>query len=225
MTAGPSGTPGPTPSRGALSPEGVGGLLAVGVVILAIVALIGPAGSATSGTVSGSPSPAPTSAGSSAGRSPGADASRPPGPTPTPIAWAPEAAALMLADEEVMERRDRLAAVDRDMPTSEIATQLRAMNSALNFSMTVVDRLDRAGAPRALVTDTRQAHQAILDETFDTLDASIQDRGAFVDGAAQVVVLTAELEAVLVRSGRPRACRRRPRRPGPTRPTRPRGSP
>ena len=49
------------------------------------------------------------------------------------------------------------------------------------------------------MTDTRQAHQAILDESLDTLEATIQDRGAFVDGAAQVVVLTADLEAVLVR--------------------------
>jgi hypothetical protein len=204
------GAPTGTGPRLALSPEGLGWLLAAGIVALALIGLLGPGGppggaDATSPPASPSPSASPTSSSAVGPGSPrptlpttGPTPTPTPTPVSTPIAWASEVVGLTAADQSILEVRDRLRSTD-ELPTSEIAARLRAMNSSLQFALTVVERLERAGAPPEVVDPIRSAHIVLLDANLETAGVSVQDRRAHVTGAARAVELANALEVELAR--------------------------
>lgn len=183
--------------RDALGPERVAAILSV--LVVAGVGTIA-VGSANGGT------PPPPS--------PGVETSRPTvappataassldaAPSATTAAWASGAATLVAIQDQIVVARDRLATVlaDRASPTSLIARELRALNTAMTTALRAVDTLRARAAPAALVNDLAATHQAALDAGVQTLQASLQNAPAYRTGGAQVVAALAGMEDLTLR--------------------------
>lgn len=185
------------PDRPALSaslgPERVAAILSV--MVIAVVGTVA-IGSANGGTA---PTPSPTPA--SAGPTVGLPSMPPTTPPATTAAWASGAATLLEIEEQIVVARDRLstALADDGTPTSVIARDLRALNTAMTTALRSVDTLRAQGAPSDLVADLAAVHHAGLDAGVQTLQASLQNAPAYRTGGAEVVAALAGIEALAAR--------------------------
>lgn len=176
-----------------LGPERIATILSVVVVAAAAgVVLGGPAGPDATASPGASAVP-PASAAPSPG---GPSASVP----PTIAPWASTASALIETHRRMIDARDRLAASLADgESTSEIARELRGLNTLLTGALGVTDALAAAGAPPQLLDDVRTMHQDALDTNLETLQASLQNAPAYRAGANDVIATLADLEALMDR--------------------------
>lgn len=175
-----------------LGPERVAAILSV--LVVAVVGTIA-VGNANGGAAPSS-SPGVTSTGPTVGPSSTAAVSSDPSAPATPAAWASAAATLIEIQGQIVAGRDQLATAlaEPTTPTSRIARELRALNTALTTALRAVDTLRAEGAPGDLVDDLATTHQGALDAGVQTLQASLRNAPAYQTGGAQVVAALADLE-------------------------------
>ena len=125
-------------------------------------------------------------------------------PTPTatgPEAWASEARVLVQASAGLIAQRDDLSriAAERPFRAADVARQLRAMNPSLTATLEHVDGMEANGAPSDLVEDVRKPLSTALAASQEALRASLPNREAYRDGAADVIKALAKFEALTAR--------------------------
>lgn len=181
-----------------LGPERLAAILSI--LVIAIVGTVA-IGSANEGTaLQPGPSdvaPSPTQV----VRSPSPTTTSGTTPPATTATWASSATTLIEIDDQIVVARDELSsALDDDAtPTSLIARDLRALNSALTTALRSIDTLRTQGAPTDLVADLAAVHQAGLDAGVETLQSSLQNAPAYREGGADVVAALAGIEALVTR--------------------------
>lgn len=189
------------PDRPALSaslgPERVAAILSVLVVAVVGTIAIGNANGGTPpppnpGVATTRPTVAPPSTAASSPDAP---------PSATTAAWASGAATLVEIQDQIVVARDRLAVAlsDPATPTSLIARELRALNTAMTTALRAVDTLRAHAAPSGLVDDLAATHQAALDAGVQTLQASLQNAQAYRTGGDKVVAALAGMEELTLR--------------------------
>lgn len=193
-----------------LGPEVVAGLASVVMLGLVALLVLRPAGTVA-------PSPGPTSR-ASTGPS-GIPSSTPIVESPTASlsagvtasTWAAQATVLLGAEERLASIRERLVAALATVPrsTTDVARELRTMNTTLTGALDAIAAMESSGAPSGLVDDLQAAHEAALAVSLETLQASVQNAPAYQAGGEEVVAVLEEVallaQRVRAESGLPSA--------------------
>lgn len=186
MTKSPSTSP---PLRARISPELTAGILVLFVTLPLSLFLVVRASAFTAQSPLSSPSPSEAASIALASVAPTPTAPPSPTPTATPAPNITTIRNALLINDRLAAARSSLLEMLAERPVSaaSIAEELRDINVAINAGQSYASALTTSPETKQIGRQLLEVYDAIHKASVDTLAVSLQETGAYVQGAREIV--------------------------------------